>query len=255
MFTFDGSETTEPENAHFNLFPRYCSCPEGQAEQQADYKQSLYDDWIAEARQIIKSLELGKRKTYRFSTWEKERQSPNSLDVFNTVEKYTNHVTTKQTKKWLWLTGSYGLGKTHLGVAALRKIGADMLKSILMVPWPEYCTAIQESWNEDKGDKPSFAAMKRAGVLLLDDIDKSTATTWAIQKLYEVIDYRSDREKITIITANHTIEQLRFEWNQISSIRDKAAAALSRIDGQLYAQVVFTGKDQRQNVPSYRAMR
>ncbi len=245
MFTYEGQATLDPNKAHFNLFPRYCSCPKGQEKQENDYRQSLYDNWVTEARQLIQSLEIGKRAGFRFSTWDKSRQPPNSFDVFNSVETYTKHITEKQTKKWLWLTGSYGLGKTHLGVAALRKIGADMLKSVLMVPWPDYCTAIQESWNEDKGDKPSFGAMKRAGVLLLDDIDKGSSTPWAIQKLYEVIDYRVDREKATIITANHTVEGLRREWSKVGNIRDRAGAILSRIDGEIYAQVVFEGDDQR----------
>ena len=245
MFDYAGLPTQDEDESHFNLFPRYCSCPKGQEEQENDYKESLYEDWITEARQLIQSLEVGKRKEYRFSTWDKESQPPNSVDVFNAVKTYTDHVTSKQTKKWLWLTGSYGLGKTHLGVAALRKIGADMLKSVLMVPWPEYCTAIQESWNEDKGDKPSFGAMKRAGILLLDDIDKGSSTPWAIQKLYEVIDYRMDKGKVTIITANHSIEDLRRIWSQVANIRDRAEAILSRIDGQIYSQVVFEGVDQR----------
>ena len=88
---------------------------------------------------------------------------------------------------------------------------------------------------------------RAAGILLIDDVDKIDTTGWAIQKLYEVVDYRLIHLRPTVVTANHSLDQLRRIWgrSRIEHIADTGAAILSRIEGELFTVVEFAGPDQR----------
>ncbi len=247
-----GQPTTDPGNTVYSVMPRYCPCPDGQADEAAEDAEQARRDWLVSARQLIYKLDIGKYSEYRFGTWDIERNKPNSQQVYDAVRGYVLNVVDGKTNRWLYLSGPYGTGKTHLAIAAIRQIAAERLLAPYVSVWPQHCSDVQESWDWQKGEhapteRKLWSDMRNAGVLLIDDIDKQRSTQWAMQKLYEVIDYRVVRDRATIITANHKIKQLRRIWLSSSQehIKDTGSAILSRISGQLYSSVEFTGDDQR----------
>ena len=247
-----GQPTTDPAQVVYSVTPRYCPCPGGQAEEAAAESEAAKKEWLARARQLIIKLDIGRYGEYRFSTWDASRNGDASRSAVEAVRRYVEDVIAKRTKRWLYLYGPYGVGKTHLAIAATRQIAAESLADPYVAVWPQHCSQVQDSWSRSQGEAVTpehklWASMRHAGILLLDDIDKQRATPWAIQKLYEVIDYRVVRDKPTIITANHSVAALNAEWLSAKEdhIRDTGAAILSRIAGQLYASVEFAGLDQR----------
>jgi DNA replication protein DnaC len=252
MFDAEAKPTRNESRAVYKVSPRYCPCPEGQRQLVRDEARLQRREWARQARQIVFSLEVGKYADFRFKTWDPDQNGQNSADVVKSVLSYADDVIARRTKRWLWLHGDYGLGKTHLGIAALRQIAAKNLWPQMVAVWPDHCSRVKDSFGLSPGQAGDtsgklWSKMRSAKILLIDDIDKVDTTGWAIQKLYEVIDHRLIRQRTTIITANHSISELRGLWrsSEKSHIRDTGSAILSRIEGEVYALVKFAGEDQR----------
>jgi len=143
---------------------------------------------------------------------------------------------------WLYLFGAYGVGKTHIAVALTRRIAFDRRWEPALYRWGEYCSLIQQSWH-DKRIQIDWNLTRYARILVLDDIDKKTATRWALSQLYDIIDYRYINNLPTVITANRSIIELTKFWNNESE--DLCRAIISRIVGQLAKVVHFEGEDYR----------
>lgn len=151
------------------------------------------------------------------------------------------------TRNWLYLHGGYGLGKTHLAVAALKYLCLDRQWKPLMVRWSEYCSRIQQSWQSGNVDS-EFELWRTATnvtLLVLDDIDKRASSEWALGKLYELIDHRYVRQLPTVLTANRNLEMLTAFWSRNEQMKDLAGAIVSRVIGQLSAVIEFAGRDYR----------
>lgn len=252
LFDESGEPVDSEAEATWIIDRDYCPCPAGQAEKEAAEARRRRQEWVAEAKRLIQPLQLGKYAEFKFLTWDPNRNGASSQIALQAVQGWVDNIINGRTKKWLYLYGSYGLGKTHLAVAATRKIAAERLWEPRVVVWPDHCSQVQQSWRPNKAgstltEGQLWALMRRAQILLIDDIDKNESTRWALQKLYEVIDYRDLNYKPTIITANHSLEQLRGLWvgSEADHVRDTGMAILSRIGGQLSTIVEFSGRDQR----------
>lgn len=151
------------------------------------------------------------------------------------------------TRNWLYLYGSYGLGKTHLAVAALKHLCLDRQWKPLMVRWSEYCSRIQQSWQGSSVDSEFelWRAATNVTLLVLDDIDKRASSEWALGKLYELIDQRYVLQLPTVLTANRNLEKLAAFWSRNEQMKDLAGAIVSRIIGQMSAVIEFSGRDYR----------
>lgn len=230
---------------------RYCTCEHGQElKDQARENDRTEQIWwmFREA-----GLTVGKLVNFTFANWDDERNAPNAQAAREKCWAYTDDVQ-RRGRNWLYLHGAYGLGKTHLAVAVIRKIVIERLWRPQMVLWPAHCSAVQQSWDWRGNTGPSegqlWGQMLGADILLIDDIDKRRMTAWSAEKLYEVIESRQMRERPTIVTANHSLNDLQAHWSNAGGkdseqMADSCAAILSRIVGQLWGTVEFEGADQR----------
>jgi len=184
-----------------------------------------------------RGFQSGKYARMTFGSW---RDHPIILE---TVEAYMESLELKD-RNWLYLYGKNGLGKTHIAIATARHKAIECQWDPAIIRWAEYCSLIQHSWH-DTSVKVDWNMIRRAVVLVLDDIDKKAATEWALGKLYEVIDYRYINELPTIITANRSILELSTLWNKTKEIENLSHAIISRIIGQLAKVLHFKGQDYR----------
>jgi DNA replication protein DnaC len=188
--------------------------------------------------------------------WDANRNGPTSKTALNVVTSYVAQVK-RDGQNWLYFHGPYGVGKTHLAIAALHALAMTLLWRPRVVVWPEHCSAVQASWNKKGGvtEGQLWARMRNAKVLLVDDLDKRSPSAWAMGKLYEVVEYRYRNEKPTLFTANRSLDDLMDSWGNVGlgqkreweaeQIRDAGGAALSRVAGQLWGAVPMDGTDQR----------
>ena len=104
---------------------------------------------------------------------------------------------------WLTMLGPYGVGKTHLaaaithevigrGEAALFAVVPDLLDYLRATFSPESTISYDER----------FELLRTARLLVLDDLGAESATSWAREKLYQLINHRYNYRLPTVVTSN-----------------------------------------------------
>lgn len=128
----------------------------------------------------------------------------------------------KENAEGLFLTGSRGLGKTHLAVALMREMifttqpvyregdyKIDLQRMPLFVSVPELLLEIRDTFNgSGVSEKAVIDKYSWVDVLVLDDLGAEKTSDWVLQTLYTIMDRRYREELRTIITSNLNIEEI-----------------------------------------------
>ena len=110
---------------------------------------------------------------------------------------------------WIVLSGSYGCGKTHLA-AAIANHRIAQRQTALFVTVPDLLDHLRATFSPHSAisyDK-LFEQVRKAPLLILDDLGTESATAWAREKLYQLFDYRYNARLPTVITTPQRIDQL-----------------------------------------------
>ena len=110
---------------------------------------------------------------------------------------------------WLVFTGPSGSGKTHLAVAVANRCiehggttffiaVADLLDHLRAAYSPDNPVSYDEL----------FEQVRNVPVLVLDDLGGNSATPWAEEKLFQVINHRSNLSLPTVITVRGPLHRL-----------------------------------------------
>lgn len=116
---------------------------------------------------------------------------------------------------WLVLMGVNGCGKTHLAAAIanyLRQKG----KPVLFIMVPDLLDHLRSTFSPDSriSYDEVFEKIKKAPILILDDFGEQSATPWAQEKLYQLINYRYNARLATVITTCLSLDEIE---NRVSS--------------------------------------
>ncbi len=148
----------------------------------------------------LSSLYLHSDKTFQtfdLRTHELPAKERESLKrAFLTAKEYA-----KDPQDWLVFTGPYGCGKTHLAAAianyrvergypALFEVVPDLLDHLRATFSP------QSQISYDK----RFEEIRTAPLLILDDLGTQSATPWAREKLFQLLNYRYNGRLPSVIT-------------------------------------------------------
>jgi DNA replication protein DnaC len=112
-------------------------------------------------------------------------------------------------KKWLLLMGTYGSGKTHLAAAIANHCLAQH-KPVLFLNTPDLLDFLRETFapGSDTTYSDRFEEIRAAPLLILDDLGTESPTPWAVEKLYQILNYRYNAHLPTVITTNKKIEEM-----------------------------------------------
>ena len=110
---------------------------------------------------------------------------------------------------WLCFIGDYGSGKTHLAAA----IAYDLYERGQEVTFsgvPDLLDYFRVSFDGRTRDGfyERFDAIVKAPFLILDDLSLASATPWAKEKLFQIIDRRYHGRMPTVLTSYHTMEEI-----------------------------------------------
>ena len=156
------------------------------------------------------------------------------------IDQYNN----KENPKGLYLTGSFGSGKTYL-IAALLNEMAKKKVACALVYYPEFLRSLKASFQTDYTEKFDF--IKKSPILLLDDIGAENESNWSRDEvLGPILQYRMQNHLPTFFTSNLTLEELESSLATTSSGVDKVKARriIERIK-QLTIPMELIGKNRR----------
>jgi len=151
-------------------------------------------------------------------------------------------------KGWLVIHGPNGNGKTHLAAAIALGLRAKG-KPVLFMRVPDLLEFLRHAYDEHSlfvqslGESGSMTLLerletiRRAPVLILDDLAAESDSPWVREKLYQILDFRTVERLPTVITLNIGPE----EWEE-----KLGARIADRLGNRLLAKVVHNA------APSYR---
>lgn len=110
---------------------------------------------------------------------------------------------------WLVLSGEFGSGKTHLA-AAIANYREEQGESALFVVVPDLLDHLRAAFspNSPVSYDRRFEEVRTAPFLVLDDLGTQSATPWAQEKLFQVLNYRYAARLPTVITTSQTREEM-----------------------------------------------
>jgi DNA replication protein DnaC len=146
-------------------------------------------------------------------------------------------------ERGLLMTGTVGVGKTHLAVSILKGL-TERGFSCLFYEFGGLLKGIQDSYNtvsqtsELKVLQPVFDAE----VLVLDEIGASKPTDWVRDTMAHIINTRYNDKKLTIFTTNY-LDERRAERDE--TLEDRIGVRLRSRLFEMCKTVAITGEDYR----------
>lgn len=144
----------------------------------------------------------------------------------------------------IFVFGSQGSGKTTLACSMLRgwlhnhTFGvAKFIRS----------TALMSDFKEAFSSRESEASIMRqyalVDLLLIDDLGKEVASSWAVSKLWELFDIRYGEHMPTLVTSQHSPQELLGHLSE-SGQTESALAIVSRLR-ETYLLIDMGNEDRR----------
>ncbi len=136
------------------------------------------------------SLNLyGERNFENFSDRRAELDAAQARNLAQQIQKVRRYA--EQPANWLLLRGGFGVGKTHLaaavanqavrsGMTVLFVVVSDLLDHLRATYGPNSPVSYDQRFNE----------VRRAWLLVLDDLGVQNATPWAQENLFQILNYR-----------------------------------------------------------------
>ncbi len=147
--------------------------------------------------------------------------------------------------KGLYLHGSFGSGKTYMIAALFNELAKKDVSSVL-VYYPELLRSLKSSFGSDYEDRYEY--IKKAPLLLLDDIGAENTTAWSRDEvLGPILQYRMEEHLPTFFTSNFTMEELERNLSMTSNGVEqvKAKRIIERIK-QLTVDLSLNSKNRRE---------
>ena len=129
----------------------------------------------------------------------------NRLDAIKWLTTFIKKYENGEKCKGLYLHGNFGSGKTYLIAAAFNEMAKKGTK-VAAIYYPEFLRELKEDF-EDFGY--NFNKIKKADLLLLDDIGAETVTNWNRDEILgTILQYRMQEGLPTFFTSNMNIKEL-----------------------------------------------
>jgi DNA replication protein DnaC len=131
-------------------------------------------------------------------------QRENLRMVFSGAEGFA-----RSPEGWLIFQGVNGCGKTHLA-AAIANYRRAQGKPVLFVVVPELLDHLRSTFSPDSkiSYDEFFEKLKETPLLILDDFGEQSATPWAQEKLYQLINYRYNARLPMVVTTCLSLEEI-----------------------------------------------
>ena len=166
------------------------------------------------------------------------------LPIIKYFKEFIDNYNSNEKPKGLYLTGSFGSGKTYMISALFNEFAKKGIKSALIY-YPEFLRSLKSSFQTNYNDK--FNYIKKVPLLLLDDIGAENCSNWSRDEvLGPILQYRMESHLPTFFTSNLSLEELETSLAMTNSNADKVKARriIERIK-QLTVTLELVSKNRR----------
>lgn len=170
-----------------------------------DYRSPVSD----ERRSVVSSLTLLGDHTFgSFSLREYEKLPADEQQSLQKAFKAA-HEYAVEPQGWLVLMGSYGSGKTHLA-ASIGNYRKAMGEDPIFVVVPDLLDHLRATFSPSSSVSYDrlFEEVRTASLLILDDLGTQSATPWAREKLYQLLNHRYNAKLPTVITTAQRLDEI-----------------------------------------------
>jgi DNA replication protein DnaC len=109
---------------------------------------------------------------------------------------------------WLFFTGSWGSGKSHLAAAILHTIAQQGTPCAYITASRLLALLRQGFGDKEYTTDDRLVDLQRVDVLLIDDLSDKAYSGWAESQLFDILNERCLAARPTIITANKLLDEL-----------------------------------------------
>ncbi len=156
---------------------------------------------------LFQNNNLGKRQLN--STFENYKITNKNKKAYENAKKYANKLINGETDKGLFITGTYGVGKTYLASC----IANETIKNkntVVFGTLIQLLDYIKDTYKDsDMSDKEYLNLYSSVELLIIDDLGKEKLTEWVLEKLFLIVNNRYNNYLQIVITTNYNRNQLR----------------------------------------------
>lgn len=166
------------------------------------------------------------------------------LPIIKYFKEFMDNYNNEEKPKGLYLTGSFGSGKTYMISALFNELAKKGIRSALIY-YPEFLRSLKASFQTNYSEK--FNYIKKIPLLLLDDIGAENCSAWSRDEILgPILQYRMESHLPTFFTSNLSLEELETALAITSSNADKVKARriIERIK-QLTVTIELVSKNRR----------
>ncbi len=162
-----------------------------------DYRRSAFEQGQSSLSSLV---HYGDKTFDTFDLRKFELNDEKRHNLENAVE--TARAYAELPQDWLIFSGQSGCGKTHLAAAIANRC-VQQGYSALFVVVPDLLDHLRATYSPDSkvSYDQRFDEVRTAPLLVLDDLGTESATPWAKEKLYQIINYRYAARLPTVITT------------------------------------------------------
>jgi DNA replication protein DnaC len=111
---------------------------------------------------------------------------------------------------WLVMLGGYGTGKTHLAAAIANYVVQDHHMQVYFAVAPDLLHNLRSAYapGSEITYDDRFEQIRSVYLLIVDDLGAEQSTPWAVEKLYQIFNYRYNLRLPTVVTSNCDLDRL-----------------------------------------------
>jgi len=150
-------------------------------------------------------------------------------------------------KQGVYFYGAAGTGKTFLVALVAQEI-LRKGRSVIFSDLSYLLNKMRASFAKDSENdiEEMMKTLKECDVLILDDLGTEYVTEWAAEKMFEIINYRYNEDKQTLITSNYRLGELEGRFNNPTNGKPSVTGTriVSRLS-EMCGKVQLCGDDRR----------